>query len=242
MAETLTVLDPTAGGGSIPFEAMRQGHRVIANDLNPVAVVILYATLDYPVRFGLDLLEDLYEWGSRLVSYVEQQMVDVTPFSPLPKEELEHLRKHCESCQDVIYKFNGPEHDQIGLIYCRQVTCPHCGGEAPLLNTCWLSKKGQKWGVRIVTDGRRKNGKVRFETYRVKGSRGPKGEDPNFATVKRGVGTCIHCRQAIPADEIKAQARGESLFGKWLDRLYCVAAMRYQPKLDENGRPQRYKT
>lgn len=37
----LTVLDPTAGGGSIPFEALRLGHTVIANELNPVAAVIL---------------------------------------------------------------------------------------------------------------------------------------------------------------------------------------------------------
>ena len=240
--DALTVLDPAAGGGSIPFEAMRQGHRVIANDLNTVAAVILYATLDYPARFGIDLLEDIYEWGNRLISYVEQQMADLTPFSPLPKEELEHLRKHCASCPEVISKFDGPEYDQIGLIYCRQVTCPHCGGEAPLLNTCWLSKEGEKWGVRLVTDGRKRGGKVRFETYRIKGNRGPYGEDPDFATVKGGVGICIHCRQAIPAEEIKAQARGESLHGKWQDRLYCVVAVRYQPRLDRNGRPERYKT
>ncbi|TEB09086.1 DUF1156 domain-containing protein [Pelotomaculum propionicicum] len=242
VAEALTVLDPTAGGGSIPFEAMRQGHRVIANDLNPVAAVILYATLDYPVRFGLDLLDELNEWGNRLVSHVKQQMADVTPFSPLPKEELEQLRKHCTNCPEVISKFDGPEYDQMGLIYCRQVTCPHCGGEAPLLNTCWLSKEGEKWGVRIVTDGRKKGGKAWFETYRITGSRGPNSDDPNFATVDNGVGTCIHCRQAIPADEIKAQARGESPHGRWQDRLYCVVAVRYHPKLDKHGRPERYKT
>ncbi|WP_338824035.1 hypothetical protein MHOCP_21700 [Moorella humiferrea] len=236
----LTVLDPTAGGGSIPFEAMRLGLRVIANELNPVAAVILYATLDYPARFGLNLLKDLEKWGNRLVSYVEQQMADVTPFSPLPSEELEHLRRHCSKCPEVVSQFDGPEKDQIGLLYCRQVTCPHCGGEAPLLNTCWLAKEGDKWGVRIVPDGRKKGGKVRFETYRIKGSRGPNGEDPDFATVKDGVGFCVHCRQAIPADEIKAQARGESPHGRWQDRLYCVAAVRYQPKLDKNGRPQRY--
>ncbi|QGP91458.1 hypothetical protein MGLY_07910 [Neomoorella glycerini] len=238
--EPLTVLDPTTGGGSIPFEAMRLGHRVIANELNPVAAVILHATLDYPARFGLNLLKDLEKWGNRLVSHVEQQMADVTPFSPLPREELEHLRRHCSKCPEVVSQFDGPEQDQIGLLYCRQVTCPHCGGEAPLLNTCWLAKEGDKWGVRIVTDGRKRGGKVRFETYRVRGNRGPNGEDPNFATVKDGVGLCVHCRQAIPADEIKAQARGESPHGRWQDRLYCVVAVRHQPKLDKHGRPQRY--
>ncbi len=39
--ETKTLLDPTAGGGSIPFEGLRLGHRVIANELNPVAATIL---------------------------------------------------------------------------------------------------------------------------------------------------------------------------------------------------------
>jgi putative DNA methylase len=48
----LSVLDPFAGGGSIPFEALRYGFTTIANDLNPVAAVILKATLDYPARFG----------------------------------------------------------------------------------------------------------------------------------------------------------------------------------------------
>lgn len=40
-----TVLDCTAGGGSIPFEALRLGCNVIANDLNPVASAIEKATL-----------------------------------------------------------------------------------------------------------------------------------------------------------------------------------------------------
>ena len=37
--EGFTVLDPTAGGGSIPFETMRMGLAPLANDLNPVAAL-----------------------------------------------------------------------------------------------------------------------------------------------------------------------------------------------------------
>ncbi|MBW1918495.1 MAG: DUF1156 domain-containing protein, partial [Deltaproteobacteria bacterium] len=55
----LTILDPTAGGGSIPFEALRLGYRMIANELNPVAAVILHATLDYPARFGIELAAEI---------------------------------------------------------------------------------------------------------------------------------------------------------------------------------------
>ncbi|MFH1490463.1 MAG: DUF1156 domain-containing protein, partial [Pseudomonadota bacterium] len=46
------VLDPFAGGGAIPLEAMRLGCDVTASDLNPVAWFILKCTLDYPRRFA----------------------------------------------------------------------------------------------------------------------------------------------------------------------------------------------
>ncbi len=241
-SEVFTVLDPTAGGGSIPFEALRLGHRVIANELNPVAAAILYATLDYPARYGLGLVDDIEKWGKKLLSYVEQGMEGLAPFSPLPQEELIKLRAHLQKCPELIANFD-KEYDHTGLIYARQVTCPSCGGEAPLLNTCWLSKEaGDTWGVQVIPDGKTKGGNVAFRTYRVSKGRGPNGEDPNVATVTRGVGQCIHCRQAITAEEIKAQARGESQYGPWTDRLYCVVAVRLQPKLDRHGQPLRYQT
>jgi putative DNA methylase len=46
------VLDPFSGGGSYPLEALRLGCDAYANDYNPVAALILKATLEYPQRFG----------------------------------------------------------------------------------------------------------------------------------------------------------------------------------------------
>jgi adenine-specific DNA methylase len=46
------VLDPFAGGGAIPLEAMRLGCEVVANDLNPVAWLVLKCTLEYPQRLA----------------------------------------------------------------------------------------------------------------------------------------------------------------------------------------------
>ncbi len=236
-----TVLDPTSGGGSIPFEALRLGHKVIANELNPVATVILHATLEYPMRFGPSLAKDIERWGNRLRDRMVDQIIDLFPASQIPEQERLALNAHLSKRPDMSGDFLDETLD--GFLYCRQVTCPHCGGEAPLLNTSWLSKEaGKQWGVRVVTDGRDRGGTVQFTTYRVHKGRGPNGEDPNFATVNRGVGTCIHCRQAIEADEIKRQARGESEHGTWKDRLYCVVAVRLQPKLDSHGQPQRYAT
>jgi putative DNA methylase len=237
------ILDPTAGGGSIPFEALRLGHQVIANELNPVASVILHATLEYPAKYGIELADQIELWGSMLHDHVAQKMKGVTPFSPLPLPEQKDLADHCKKCPEIIPQFDVPEYDQTGILYCRQVTCPNCNSDAPLLNTCWLSKEdGKQWGVKIIPDGRTQHGAVRFETYPLNKGKGPGGEDPNFATVNRAVGLCIHCRQAIDANEIKAQARGESAHGTWKDRLYCVVAVRFQPKLDKDGKPQRFKS
>lgn len=239
--ETKTLLDPTAGGGSIPFEGLRLGHRVIANELNPVAATILYATLDSPARFGTNLAEDIELWGNELLLYVADRMDGLAPFSPLPSSERDLLREKLGGFPNLLRVFDTLEYDHIGHIFCRQVRCPHCGGQAPLLNTCWLSKEdGDPWGVRVVTDGKARNGTVRFETYRVVKGRGPNGEDPNTATVKGGVGQCVHCKQAISGEEIKAQARGESPQGFWTDRLYAVVAVRLEPVFDKNGHPQRY--
>lgn len=49
------LIDPTAGGGSIPFEAARLGISVCANDLNPVAAIILKQTVEAPILLGLDV-------------------------------------------------------------------------------------------------------------------------------------------------------------------------------------------
>src|SRR6266852_2603963 len=46
------VLDPFAGGGAIPLEAMRLGCDVTAVDINPVAWFVLKCTLEYPQRLA----------------------------------------------------------------------------------------------------------------------------------------------------------------------------------------------
>lgn len=49
------VLDPFAGGGAIPLEALRLGCETYASDLNPVVVLIEKATLEYPQKYGRPL-------------------------------------------------------------------------------------------------------------------------------------------------------------------------------------------
>ncbi|WP_330925451.1 DUF1156 domain-containing protein [Candidatus Sororendozoicomonas aggregata] len=238
----LTVLDPTSGGGSIPFEALRLGHNVIANELNPVASTILHATLDFPARFGEALHEQIEYWGSLLEKAVDEAMsCQYGTGNALPVFEKQRLINHLRDHESLIEDFDREK--VTTFLYTRQVTCPSCSAKTPLLNTCWLSKEAKDpWGVKVVTSGTGAQSSYRFEVYQAKGNKGPQGEDPELGTVKRGIGQCVHCKQAIEGDEIKAQARGESVHGQWRDQLYAVVAVRHQPKRNKQGNPEYFKS
>ncbi|MEM4541359.1 MAG: DUF1156 domain-containing protein, partial [Archaeoglobaceae archaeon] len=64
--EVPVVLDPFAGGGSIPFEALRLGCDVVAVDYNPVAYLILKATLEYPKKYGMRLYYDVKKYAEQI--------------------------------------------------------------------------------------------------------------------------------------------------------------------------------
>lgn len=108
------VLDPFSGGGSIPFEARRYGLSVVANELNPVAAVILRATLDYPARFGPDLAADIKRWGQEWSKRVETQLA---PFFP-------------KAAGESVFAY----------LWSRTVACPVTGKPVPLSPNWWLSR------------------------------------------------------------------------------------------------------
>jgi putative DNA methylase len=123
----VNVCDPTAGGGSIPFEALRRGLSVAANDLNPVAAGILQATLDAPARFGPGLSNDLQRWGSLLVRRTEDRL---RPFFKLPDESS----------------------DNNSYLFARTIACPRTGKPVPLSPNWWLSKGTAPTAVRLMTE------------------------------------------------------------------------------------------
>ena len=211
--ENLVVFDPTAGGGSIPFEAMRLGCNVIANDLNPVATAIEKATLQYPVQYKDGLLPLLEQYGSYLIK------------KHTPRMALFYPENKSESICDYLY--------------CRTVVCPHCGERAPLLNAFALQKKSDGWMVIPQIEGFTGNKHVRFIPVRLHNGKGPNGEDPEKGTVKLGTGSCIFCGQAIESEEIKKQACGTSAYGTWKDELYCIAANREVTVTNKSGKSRK---
>lgn len=91
------VLDPFAGGGSIPMEASRLGCETYAGDLNPLACRILRATLEYPATlFPPDitvngtgdggtwrgLIAELRVWARILDEAVSKRVADLFPPEP----------------------------------------------------------------------------------------------------------------------------------------------------------------
>lgn len=103
---TITVLDTFAGGGSIPFESIRFGFDTTANELNSVATVILKATLDYPIRFGLSLADEIRKWGKIAIEMASSELSEYYPM-----EEHERIRRY---------------------LWARTISCPTTGKLVPL--------------------------------------------------------------------------------------------------------------
>lgn len=122
----LSVMDVTAGGGSIPFEALRYGFTTYANELNPVASVILKATLDYPARFGRELADDIQKWGNEWARRVEKRLSEY-----FPKQPGENI---------------------FAYLWARTVACPSTGKPVPLSPNWWLSKGSDPVAVQLVAD------------------------------------------------------------------------------------------
>ena len=58
------MVDPFAGGGSIPLEALRVGADAFASDLNPVAVLLNKVVLEYIPKYGQKLADEVRKWGA----------------------------------------------------------------------------------------------------------------------------------------------------------------------------------
>jgi adenine-specific DNA methylase len=174
-----SVIDPTAGGGSIPYEVIRYGLPAIANDLNPVAASVLRAGVKLPARYGVGLAVDLEKWGKVLIDRIEAR--------------LKPAYEKADKTENV-----------IAYIFARTIQCPRTGKDVPLVPDWWLSKGKSPIAVRLVThrSGNELN-QIEFEI--VSGS--AIDFDPSKGTVSGGDATSPWDGLVIEGDYIKSEAQ-----------------------------------
>ncbi len=183
------VLDPFAGGGSIPLEALRLGCEAYAVEYNPVAYLILKATVEYPQCYGRRLAEDVRRWGEWVLEGARRELAAFYPPGP------------------------GGE-TVVACIWSRTVRCPNpnCGAEIPLFRQFWLARKANK-KVALFPIPDRAARRVDFRVL----SGGEleeamrRGFDPSRGTVSRANAACPVCGAGAQDTYIRAEARSGRL-------------------------------
>lgn len=248
-----SVCDPFAGGGSIPLESQRLGLTSYASDLNPVAVLINKAMIEFPALwngsapvwpFARDtqvtswqgsqgLAEDVRKYGKQLKEFVEAKLSKEYPYVTLP---------------------SGTKTNVIAWFWARTVTCPNpaCGIAMPLIRSFWLAKKPNRsrWLKPSV-----ENGEVKYSIE--EDPIGPKIE----STIGRNGGVCIGCNSGVPLTYIREQGKEIGLQHSLMaiavqgdrERIYClpdeihvnaadVAVVTDAPAADLPTNPRDFKT
>ena len=173
------VVDPFAGGGSIPLEALRLGCEAFASDLNPVACLILKVMLEDIPRHGPALADELRKVGGEIKNAAEKQLAGLYPADP-------------DSATPIAY------------LWARTVRCeaPNCGAEIPLMRSFWLCKKPKRKRA-LHPNVVRPKGKppcVEFEVFE------PKSDgDVRTGTVTRAKAACLCCGIVLPPERVRAQ-------------------------------------
>src|SRR5207237_2632597 len=167
------VVDPFAGGGSIPLEALRVGADAFASDLNPVAVLLNKVVLEYIPKYGQKLADEVRKWGAWIKEQAEKELTEFYPKDP-------------DGATPIAY------------LWARTIRCEGagCGAEVPLLRSLWLAKKANKSvALKIVPNPAAK--RVDF-TILDPASGGSHATDVGDGTVKRGSATCPCCGYTTP--------------------------------------------
>jgi len=68
------IMDPMAGGGSIPLESAILGVNTIACEYNPVAFLLLKATVEFPAKYGMDLYLSVKDETKKLINYALEKL------------------------------------------------------------------------------------------------------------------------------------------------------------------------
>jgi len=220
------VLDPFAGGGSIPLEALRLGCKVWAGDYNPVAVLILKCTLEYPQKYGKPKKIKVKEGFTEVEREINPLLEDVKKWGNWVLDE----------AKKEIGKFYPKDPDgsiPVGYIWTRTIPCqnPNCGAQIPLMRQFWLAKKSnKKVALYPYVEGKQ----VKFKIVGTGYEKMPNNFSPEKGTVSRAIVTCPVCKATIDADTTRR------LFQEGKSGQRMVAVVLHKP--GEQGKKYRLAT
>ncbi len=177
--ETPLVVDPFAGGGSIPLEALRIGCDAFASDLNPVACLINKVLLEDIPRYGRELAEELRRVGAEVKKAAERELAEFYP-------------RDTDGAQPIAY------------LWARTVRCeaPNCGAEIPLMRSFWLCKRAERrraFRTKVVRSPKG-DPHVELEIFAPKAEKDVRG-----GTVNRARASCVCCDTVLAPERVRAQ-------------------------------------
>ncbi len=174
--EAPTVVDPFAGGGAIPLEALRLGANSFASDINPVPILLNKVILEYAPKYGPKLIEQI-----RLSS--------------------KEIRNHQQLAIQKFYGSSSKEEKRQSFFWARTIKCegPNCGYVFPLFRSLWLCNKPKKRiGLKLAPNPKKKQ--VDIEIIHQVSIR-----DVKEGTSKLGSATCPVCKFTTPVEHVRSQ-------------------------------------
>jgi len=194
------VVDPFAGGGSIPLEALRIGTNVFASDLNPIPVLINKVQLEHIPIYGKKLANEYRKWCAWIKQEAEKELTEFYPKDPDNSTPIAYLWARTISCEG-----------------------PACGAEVPLIRSLWLAKKNNK-SVALKITPNHSSKKIEFEIIQ-----NPSAKDLQKGTVQRGNTTCPVCGFTTPVVSVRRQLKKRK-GGANDARLLCVVTTKTTEK------------
>jgi putative DNA methylase len=214
--------DAFSGGGSIPFETARLGLDTFASDLNPVAGLLTYTSLN--------LIGGSEEQGNKLKAIQEEIFKKVD--AEINQLGIEH---------------NSNKWRAEYFLYCNETVCPECNWTIPLLPNCIIAD-GVQTICKLEPDAKNQNYRITIHTNvsNQEFAAAKKG------TVGDGKIICPHCNAKTPVNVIRGDIRTEdgTRYGlrQWKDedivpqvddvfkeRLYCIRWVEIKIVINKKG-------
>ncbi|MGQ4810178.1 hypothetical protein NKDENANG_03627 [Candidatus Entotheonellaceae bacterium PAL068K] len=226
------VLDPFAGGGAIPLEALRLGCEAHAIDINPVAHLIQLCTLVYPQKYGQPDSRPVPDYIKRLIAFRRSKQVSIDLFDNgesvtttdneiIPDVEItedEYLKNPLaadvkywgywvlEKARSQLMAFYPHDRDgnrPLAYLWARTIKCPNPSCRATI--PCLR----QLW----VCNRAKRKVALRLELQKDKTCRfvvlegDPQSFDPSHGTMQRGNAMCPFCQQVAPVEYVRQESR-----------------------------------